>query len=461
MPFTQDFYLTFLVAILAGAAYIAWIFRGIGRSVVLGAGLGVLAASVGVYVFMGPLNFCPFEPERNSMDHLVGIVLVAAGVGAALFLTQYVARLLLARGPDRPSLVGDHTPGAFRSRFVMPTLLLAPTIVILALFLYYPAIDLFRLSTLLTRLGTPRTAFRCVTQFSELLNPTFSELGQGLLAGALVAWGLRWWLERTHHMHNPLYGIAETLRSPLSIAALLVLTLELFNRNYSQFVLNTFFITGGTVILGLVLGLAIAYLAYQPVRGAAIYRTLLIWPYAISPAVAGVIFFVIFNQQVGILNHLLKLIGLPEPSWISDVWLAKWTIIIASVWKTLGYNILFYLAGLQNVSKELVEAAAIDGANAWQRFRSVILPSLSPITFFLIITNITFAFFETFGTIDYLTRGGPAGGTTTMIYEIYETGIVEGDLGRAAAQSIVLFVMVIGVTIYQFRTTGRRVSYGA
>lgn len=176
---------------------------------------------------------------------------------------------------------------------------------------------------------------------------------------------------------------------------------------------------------------------------------------------AGVIFFVIFNQQVGILNHSLKLIGLQEPAWITDAWLAKWTIIIASVWKTLGYNILFYLAGLQNVSKEMIEAAAIDGANAWQRFRSVVLPSLSPITFFLIITNITFAFFETFGTIDFLTRGGPAGASTTMIYEIYETGIIEGDLGRASAQSIVLFVMVIGVTIYQFRTTGRRVSYGA
>lgn len=461
MPFSEDFYLTFFLAILAGAVYIGWLFRKIERSVVLGAGIGVVAASVGVYVFMGPLNFCPFEPERNAMDHVVGIVLVAAGVSAVLFLTQYVVRLLLSRGPDRPSLAGDSTPGAFRSRFVVPALLLTPTIIILAFFLYYPAIDLFRLSTLLTRLGTPRTAFRCVTQFSELLDPTFSAVGLGLLAGALVAWGLKLLLERTRSIHNPLYDIAEMLRNPLSIAALLVLTVELFNRNYSQFVLNTFFITGGTVILGLVLGLAIAYLAYQPVKGAAIYRTLLIWPYAISPAVAGVIFFVIFNQQVGILNHSLKLIGLPEPAWITDAWLAKWTIIIASVWKTLGYNILFYLAGLQNVSKEMIEAAAIDGANAWQRFRSVVLPSLSPITFFLIITNITFAFFETFGTIDFLTRGGPAGASTTMIYEIYETGIIEGDLGRASAQSIVLFVMVIGVTIYQFRTTGRRVSYGA
>ena len=461
MPFTQDFYLTFFVALLAGVLYIGWVFRKIERSVVLGAALGAVAASLGVFIIMGPLNFCPFEPERNTMDHLVGILLVGSSVGVALFMAQYVSRLLLQRGPDRPSLAGDQTPGAFRSRFWMPALLLAPTIVILVFFLYYPAIDLFRLSTLLTRLGTPRTAFRCVTQFSELLDPTFSAIGLGLLAGAVIAWAFKWGLERTHRIHNPLYGLADALRNPLSLAALLVLTVELFNREYSQFVFNTFFITGGTVVLGLILGLAIAYLAYQPVRGAAIYRTLLIWPYAISPAVAGVIFFVIFNQQVGILNHMLKLMGLPEPSWITDPWLAKWTIIIASVWKTLGYNILFYLAGLQNVSKELIEAAAIDGANAWQRFRNVVLPSLSPITFFLIITNITFAFFETFGTIDYLTRGGPAGATTTMIYEIYEKGIIEGDLGRAAAQSIVLFVMVIGVTIYQFRTTGRRVNYGA
>ncbi len=145
--------------------------------------------------------------------------------------------------------------------------------------------------------------------------------------------------------------------------------------------------------------------------------------------------------------------------WLNDPAAAPWAVIIASVWKLIGYNILFYLAGLQNVPKDLLEAAAIDGANAWQRFVSIVIPLLSPITFFLVITSMTYAFFESFGTIDYLTGGGPVGATTTMMYQIYEVGIVNNDLGKAAAQSIILFVMVIGLTVLQFRTTGERVNY--
>ena len=147
--------------------------------------------------------------------------------------------------------------------------------------------------------------------------------------------------------------------------------------------------------------------------------------------------------------------------WIRDPWLARFAVIITSIWKTLGYNILFYIAGLQTIPRNLLEAAAIDGANVWQRFVNIIIPGLSPITFFLIVTNITYAFFNIFGTIDYLTRGGPAGATSVSIYEIYLLGIRSKDLGRAAAQSLVLFILVILVTILQFRTSGRRVSYGS
>lgn len=126
-----------------------------------------------------------------------------------------------------------------------------------------------------------------------------------------------------------------------------------------------------------------------------------------------------------------------------------------------GFDILFYIAGLQNVPKDLLEAASIDGANALKRFRHVVLPMLSPITFFLIIANMTYAFFDTFGTIDALTGGGPLRSTTTMMYNIYQIGILNNDLGKAAAQSIVLFAMVIGLTYLQFRTTARQVTYGA
>jgi sn-glycerol 3-phosphate transport system permease protein len=130
------------------------------------------------------------------------------------------------------------------------------------------------------------------------------------------------------------------------------------------------------------------------------------------------------------------------------------------VWKTLGYNLLFYIAGLQTVPGDQLEAAELDGANGWQRFRYVVVPALSPITFFLIVTNLTYAFFDTFGTIDYLTAGGPAGQTSVLMYEIYRVAIPGRDLGRGAAQSMILFAGVIALTIWQFRSTGRRVSYG-
>jgi len=263
-------------------------------------------------------------------------------------------------------------------------------------------IDNFRLATLLARLGTPRTVFVCVDNFTRL-----------------------------------------------------------FQEDYYQVVFNTFVISGGIVVIGLVISLAIAYLAFQEVRGASIYRTLLIWPYAVSPAVAGIIFLVMFDPVAGVINHLIELLGGTGLEWIKDPWLGRFTIIAASIWKMLGYNVLFYLAGLQNVPKDLLEAAAIDGANAWQRFRRVTLPSLSPITFFLIVTNVTYAFFDIFGTIDFLTKGGPAGATEVMIYRIYQLGILRYDLGKAAAQSIVLFLLVIGLTVLQFRTTGQRVTYGA
>jgi len=204
----------------------------------------------------------------------------------------------------------------------------------------------------------------------------------------------------------------------------------------------------------------IATLAYQPIRGAAIYRILLIWPYAISPAVAGIIFFIIFNPLGGVANYLLGLVGIPRLNWLSDPNLAPWVVIFASVWKQMGYNILFYLAGLQNLPKDLQEAAAIDGAGALRRFFSITLPLLSPITFFLVITNMTYAFFDIFGTIDLLTAGGPSGSTSVLMYEIYKIGVSSGNLGRAAAQSIVLFLIVVGLTILQFRTTERNVTYG-
>lgn len=455
-------FITFALAALVGASYLGYVYRTLRRPVLLGALIGAGAAIAGGLAFMLPLQFCTFEPERAALDAAVGMTLIAVGVALALMPTAWFSRLAFARGKDREALGGERTQGAFNTSLLVPAALLAPTLIILALFLYYPALDLFRLSTLLARLNTPRTAFRCVDNFTQLMNPQLSLLTVGLLLAAVVIFAvLLYWRRTGQNVFNDWVPRLTNLRTFVLLGLLLSITLDLLSANYRTFVYNTFFIAGWTVILGLIFGLAIALLAFQPVKGAAIYRTLLIWPYAISPAVAGIIFFVMFNQTSGIINHVIGLFGLTGPDWFKDPWLARWTIIIASVWKTLGYNILFYIAGLQNVPKEHIEAAAIDGANAWQRFWHVMLPSLSPITFFLIITNITFAFFETFGTIDFLTRGGPAGASTVMIYEVYTLGIIEQDLGRAAAQSIVLFLMVIGITVFQFRTTGRQVNYGA
>lgn len=395
-------FLTALIGVLfvGGIIYIARTFQDAKRSPINGAALGAAAGVVGALLFMVPLNFCTFEAERAEIDHAFGLLLMVLGMIAALSLTRGVALLWMGRA--RPPQVVQSQPGMFKG-WMMPVVLLAPTITVLALFLYYPVLDNFRLSTLLARLGARRTAFVCVDNFTNLVG-------------------------------DPQY----------------------FNS-----LIITFFISAAVVIIGLALALLVANMAYQPIMGARIYRILLVWPYAISPVVAGIIFLLLFNPTGGLINHFLGLIGIQGPGWLNDPAWAPWAVIAASVWKQLGYNILFYMAGLQNVPKDLQEAGAIDGANALQRFFRITLPLLSPITFFLIITNTTYAFFDTFGTIDALTGGGPLESTTTLMYRIYEVGVQNNDLGKAAAQSIVLFAIVIVLTVVQFRTTGERVNYGA
>jgi len=177
--------------------------------------------------------------------------------------------------------------------------------------------------------------------------------------------------------------------------------------------------------------------------------------------VAGVIFGLMFDPASGVINYFTNnLFGFKIP-WLLDPKLAVIAVIMTSIWKSMGFSILFYIAGLQNVPTDLQEAASIDGATRIQRFFRITVPLLSPITFFLIITTITYSFFDIFGTIDYLTAGGPLNATTVMMYRIYEISNTSLGLGSAAAQSIVLFLMVVGLTLLQFRGVGRRVTYGA
>jgi sn-glycerol 3-phosphate transport system permease protein len=211
-------------------------------------------------------------------------------------------------------------------------------------------------------------------------------------------------------------------------------------------------------LLSMAVALGLAVLADRHIRGAGVYKTLLIWPYAIAPAVAAVLWIFIVHPQVGLLGRFLNGIGIAWDYKLNGGQ-AMLVVIIASAWNQVSYNFLFFLAGLQSIPKSVLEAAAIDGASAQRRFWTVVFPLLSPTTFFLLVVNIVFAFFGTFGVIDALTKGGPAKATETLIYKAYIDGRVNLDLGSSSAQSVVLMLAVIVLTAIQFRFIERKVHY--
>jgi len=216
----------------------------------------------------------------------------------------------------------------------------------------------------------------------------------------------------------------------------------------------------GVVALGLVLSLAIALLASLPFRGFGVYRTALLWPYALSPAVGGTIWALLFDPSTGPVTVLLRAVTGHAPNWMMDGEYALGVTVIAAAWKMLGFNIVFFLAGLQAVPQELKEAARVDGAGAARVFGRITFPILSPVTFFLFVMNSLYAFFEVFGLIDVMTQGGPGGATEILVYRLYQDAFISARWGIASAQSILLFVMVGALTLLQFRFAGRRVFYG-
>lgn len=426
------------------------------RPQAFGIAAGAAAGFTGPLLLHVPLRFCTFGAEVPLADRVLGYLLAVAGAALALRLTWTLIDPVAAKQRARSSDTTSH--GVFRNHPILPWVLLAPTLIILVLFLYWPAVRTVQLSTKLARLGAPQEVDRCVSNFTELVGPGRPALLLGVTILAITAFFASSWFKRRGDLVGErLSGYASTAGVGLALTALYLLWSPGYQRVYTV----TLIISAGTVVIGLAISLGIAYLAYQPIRGAGIYRTFLIWPYAISPPIAGLIFFVIFDPNAGIIEHWLNLaFGIDLPNYRQNAQLAQIVVILASVWKTLGYNLLFYIAGLQTVPNDQLEAAMLDGANSWQRFRFVVIPALSPITFFLIVTNLTYAFFETFGTIDYLTAGGPAGATSVAMYEIYRVAIPGRDLGRGAAQSLILFIGVVALTLWQFRSTGRRVSYG-
>lgn len=288
----------------------------------------------------------------------------------------------------------------FKSK-ILPYLLLAPSNIVIVVFLFYPALETFRLSLYRSDPFGFRKMYVGLDNFVSIF--TSADYGSSLQV--------------------------------------------------------TFLFTLWVVVFGLVISLGLAVLVNQKVRGIRFYRTAMIWPYALSTAIAGAIWVFLFDPTSGILNYFFAAVFDFKPQWLTSGDLAFWVIVAATVWKNMGYNIVFFLAGLQNIPDELKEAASIDGASSWQIFWRITFIMLSPITFFLLIMNVIHAFFDTFGLIEVMTRGGPAGATNILIYNLYRDAFVNHKVGIASAESIILFTMVVFVTLIQFRTAGRRVHY--
>jgi sn-glycerol 3-phosphate transport system permease protein len=211
-------------------------------------------------------------------------------------------------------------------------------------------------------------------------------------------------------------------------------------------------------VIGLSVALLLAVFADRVVRGAKVYKTLLIWPYAVAAAVAAVLWVFLLNPTLGVLTHLMRALGY-DWNYLLNPRQALILIVIAAVWKQISYNFLFFLAGLQSVPKSLIEAAAIDGAGPARRFWTIVFPLLSPTTFFLLVVNIVYAFFDTFAIVDAATSGGPVQATAILVFKVYQDGVQALDLGGSAAQSVVLMAIVIALTVAQFRFVERKVQY--
>ena len=214
-----------------------------------------------------------------------------------------------------------------------------------------------------------------------------------------------------------------------------------------------------TALVSMAVALLLATAADRVIRGRTFYRTLLIWPYAVAPAVAGMLWLFMFNPSMGTLAYLVRRSGFAwDPVLNGNQAMAL--VVVAAAWKQISYNFLFFVAGLQAIPRSLIEAAAIDGARGSRRFWTIVFPLLAPTTFFLLVVNTVYAFFDTFGIIHSVTGGGPAKATETLVYKVYNDGFVNLNLGSSAAQSVILMIIVIALTAFQFRVVEKRVHYG-
>ncbi|MCZ0736864.1 sn-glycerol-3-phosphate ABC transporter permease UgpA [Phreatobacter sp. AB_2022a] len=234
---------------------------------------------------------------------------------------------------------------------------------------------------------------------------------------------------------------------------------DLFSKpEYYKSIATTAVFSALVAFLSLSLSLYLAIQADKQIRGTGAYKALLMWPYAVAPAIAGVLWLFMFQPSLGLIAQSLRSLGFDWNPLLNQSH-AMTLVVMAATWKQISYNFLFFLAGLQSIPKSVIEAAAIDGARPMRRFWTIIFPLLSPTTFFLLVVNVVYVFFDTFGIIDATTGGGPAKGTETLVYKVYSDGRLGGDLGGSAAQSVILMIIVIGLTAIQFRYIERKVQY--
>ena len=234
---------------------------------------------------------------------------------------------------------------------------------------------------------------------------------------------------------------------------------HLFSKpEYFRSLMTTLIFSSVVAFLSLSISLLLAVQADKHIKFASGYKTLLIWPYAVAPAIAGVLWLFMFQPSLGLVSQAIRTLGV---DWnpLLDSNLAMLLVVMAATWKQISYNFLFFLAGLQSIPKSVIEASAIDGASPMRRFWTITFPLLSPTTFYLLVVNVVYVFFDTFGIIDATTGGGPAKATETLVYKVFHDGKLGGDLGGSAAQSVILMVLVIGLTAIQFRFIERKVNY--
>ena len=228
---------------------------------------------------------------------------------------------------------------------------------------------------------------------------------------------------------------------------------------YFRSVATSFLFSALVTVVGLAVALLLAALANAKIRGLAVYRTLLLWPYGIAPAIAGVIWLFVFHPSFGVLPYLLSFVTTYQFNWFLKGWVALVLIVVAAIWKQFGYNLAFYLAGLQAIPGSVLEAASVDGAGPIRRFFAITFPLLSPVTFFLFTLNMTFSFFDTFGLVHAVTQGGPGDATSILVFRAWKDGFDGLQLGYSAAQSVILMLLVIALTAVQFRFAEKKVTY--